>query len=297
MDTTVLGEQIQKFRKQQGMTQRELGAAVGVSTQAVSQWECGGTPDVALLPAIADRLSVTVDALFGREGGAVQDISAIFIRWLRTLPETDRLPRLCRLLWEGAVYGISENLFRTPRIDYPESGEVTVPALGEGPLLMGTVTGIESGYMLGVGAQDLSFMGVFPEPAAGYEAYLLCDEDYRTLFGALATPGVLELLRWFGRSRERYYVPAVVAEQTGLPQDEAERALQALAAAHLLVEREILLPQGPAHAYRLVDNGGLVPFLYFARWLWQGEGPLLVGNIVRSRYCLDRRGESDERKP
>ena len=51
------------------MTQEDLGRVVGISAQAVSRWECGGAPDVALLPAVADTLGVTVDALFGRETG------------------------------------------------------------------------------------------------------------------------------------------------------------------------------------------------------------------------------------
>ena len=70
MDNNLIGAQITKFRKAAGLTQEELGRAAGVSTQAVSRWECGGTPDVALLPAIADKLGVTIDALFGKIGRA-----------------------------------------------------------------------------------------------------------------------------------------------------------------------------------------------------------------------------------
>ena len=70
MKKSTLGESIARFRRQAGITQEELGRGVGVTTQAVSRWECGGTPDVELLPAIADRLHVSVDALFGRDGAA-----------------------------------------------------------------------------------------------------------------------------------------------------------------------------------------------------------------------------------
>ena len=53
MDNNLLGEQIAKYRKAAGLTQDELGKAVGISAQAVSRWECGGAPDITLLPAIA----------------------------------------------------------------------------------------------------------------------------------------------------------------------------------------------------------------------------------------------------
>ena len=46
MDNNLIGNQIAKFRKAKNMTQEELGRSVGVSTQAVSRWECGGTPDI-----------------------------------------------------------------------------------------------------------------------------------------------------------------------------------------------------------------------------------------------------------
>ena len=60
----VLSERIAELRKARGLTQEQLGQLAGVSAQAVSKWEKGGAPDVELLPALADRLGVTI----GREG-------------------------------------------------------------------------------------------------------------------------------------------------------------------------------------------------------------------------------------
>jgi len=76
----ILGEQISKFRREAGLTQEELGKSVGVSTQAVSRWECGGMPDIEQLPAIADRLHVSIDALFGREGGEAFNLKELLYR-------------------------------------------------------------------------------------------------------------------------------------------------------------------------------------------------------------------------
>ena len=50
-----LGKNIKKYRTEAGMTQEELGEAVGVSAQAVSKWENEESmPDTALLLPIAD---------------------------------------------------------------------------------------------------------------------------------------------------------------------------------------------------------------------------------------------------
>lgn len=86
MTKNILGEQISKFRKEAGLTQEELGKAVGVSTQAVSRWECGGMPDIELLPAIADRLHVSIDALFGREGGEAFDLKKLLYCAIQNAP-------------------------------------------------------------------------------------------------------------------------------------------------------------------------------------------------------------------
>ena len=64
---SVIGEQIKKYRVQKNYTQEKLGKLIGVTTQAVSKWERGGTPDAEVLPQLADALEVSIDALFGRE--------------------------------------------------------------------------------------------------------------------------------------------------------------------------------------------------------------------------------------
>ena len=102
MDNSTIGTQITKFRKAAGITQEELGRAVGVSTQAVSRWECGGAPDVTLLPAIAEKLGVTIDALFGREGGEVADINELVRNYFKGVPKEQYHDKLNRLVWNGA---------------------------------------------------------------------------------------------------------------------------------------------------------------------------------------------------
>ena len=61
-----IGENIRNFRKKNDLTQEEFAERLGVTYQSVSRWENGATyPDLELLPAIAEVLSVTVDELLG----------------------------------------------------------------------------------------------------------------------------------------------------------------------------------------------------------------------------------------
>ena len=61
-----IGKNIAKYRKAKGLTQKELGAKLGVTNQAVSKWESEvSMPDVMLLPEIANALNITLDDLYG----------------------------------------------------------------------------------------------------------------------------------------------------------------------------------------------------------------------------------------
>ena len=80
---SVIGEQIKKYRIQKNYTQEKLGNLIGVTTQAVSKWERGGTPDAEILPKLADALEVSIDALYGREE---QDFQLAIIKKLSSMP-------------------------------------------------------------------------------------------------------------------------------------------------------------------------------------------------------------------
>ena len=61
-----IGAIIKKLRIKNNTTQDMLGAAIGISPQAISRWESGsGYPDIELLPALADFFSVSTDELLG----------------------------------------------------------------------------------------------------------------------------------------------------------------------------------------------------------------------------------------
>ena len=80
---SVIGEQIKKYRVERNITQEQLGELIGVTTQAVSRWERGGTPDAEILPSIAEVLGVNIDALFGREE---QSLTLLLARRLCQIP-------------------------------------------------------------------------------------------------------------------------------------------------------------------------------------------------------------------
>ena len=60
-----IGENIKRYRKEKGYTQRELADLIGVSVQAVSKWETNaGVPDISQIVPLASVLDISTDELF-----------------------------------------------------------------------------------------------------------------------------------------------------------------------------------------------------------------------------------------
>ena len=59
-----IGTTIKKLRRDRNITQEQLAELLGVSTNAVSQWECDKTaPDISHLPVLANIFEVSADVL------------------------------------------------------------------------------------------------------------------------------------------------------------------------------------------------------------------------------------------
>ena len=65
---SILSERIKYLRSEKGLTQEQLGKAVGYDQSRVAKWENGSLePDVNTLIALANFLNVTVGYLVGTE--------------------------------------------------------------------------------------------------------------------------------------------------------------------------------------------------------------------------------------
>lgn len=73
-----IGTQLRELRLRNGRTQEDLAAALGVTAQAVSQWEksiC--CPDIELLPSIAGYFGVSIDRLFGYDSDRQKKLDSL----------------------------------------------------------------------------------------------------------------------------------------------------------------------------------------------------------------------------
>ena len=60
-----IGNQIKALRLRRGVTQEAMAQHFGITSQAVSKWECGtSVPDIAMLPDLSAYFGVSIDELF-----------------------------------------------------------------------------------------------------------------------------------------------------------------------------------------------------------------------------------------
>lgn len=267
MDNTIIGTQIAAYRKKAGLTQEELGRAVGVSTQAVSRWECGGTPDVTLLPAIAERLCVTIDALFGRESGEAVDVFRAVRRWAHSVPKDQVIGELNRLVWTAVV-----------QVPFASGTMEDIPYLkscrdrsygGAASDIICSNLETDHGIYFGVSAEDLSFATLCPKPEGGYNAYFPEPEKAKAMFDLLAEPDCLTLLELMMSKEDRFYTAEVIARGISREPEMVQQLLNRLCNTGLVHYMEIGTVDGTIRVYAVGCVTALIPLLYLVRILTQ----------------------------
>ena len=151
IDRDVIGQRIAELRKSKGLTQAELADMIGVSHQAVSQWERNETlPDIMTIPALAEIFGESVSALLGVEdvkGNAAEENRVIDTDENESSAEADEKPD---------SNGENNNAQSEPEFDavYTQTGAKTADANGNAEISLDKMT-IPEGYEVGDDRVDL----------------------------------------------------------------------------------------------------------------------------------------------
>ncbi len=292
----IISERIAELRKECGMTQEQLGLKVGVSSQAVSKWEKGGSPDVELLPVIADVLGVSLDSLFGRDTSPAADVSHTVIQYLRSFSADRRMMELHRLLTASMPgLGIPNRLASEldGLIRVRETAWFAMEDQGTPSYWLRSLVADDSGTMMTVTAEDFPLFLLLPEPEGGYEQNLAPTDEYRKLFALLGKEHALEILLWMAHYKADTYIStAAVTKGCNCTAEEAERLLESMVDCGLLSSLDIQTENEPQKVWQQKNSEALVPFLYLARWLMQKEYLYFYGwNARENPWLMTKKSE------
>lgn len=262
----MLSDSIAKYRKAAGMTQEELGRQVGVSTQAVSKWECGGMPDPSLLPALSEVLHVSIDALFGRGAEETADTARLVADEIRRTPQAQRFQRIYALCWammqanvgSSHPYGtsIQDIIQGLKPVDRPQNLDLPNSHVA----IHKDETGLEEVSI----ASDDPYYLLMPEPKNGFSSILRDEKSYLILFTLLARPNRLRVLAFLEQSAYAAFTAEFAAKELDIALEEAEEALEDLRRHSFLHLVPVGTGQGEQRIYRLRDGLNLIPFFLFS---------------------------------
>lgn len=122
-----IGNTIRKYRKEKGITQKEMANRLGVTTPAVNKWEKGTScPDITLLAPIARLLGISLDTLLSfQEELTNEEITNLVLEaderlktsaydevfvWAKSIIET--YPNCLTLIWQLTAILDAQRLFK-----------------------------------------------------------------------------------------------------------------------------------------------------------------------------------------
>ena len=117
-----LGAKIRELRRRYDRTQDDLAEALGVSAQAVSRWETGGSyPDMEMIPAVANYFHISIDELFGYHDEREEKIKS-------TLQTVDTILTKCGFtMYQGSLsddVGECIDMLRAAAEEFPDEPKI-----------------------------------------------------------------------------------------------------------------------------------------------------------------------------
>lgn len=258
MDMTIIGKNIAKLRKVNGVKQDEVARFVGVTAQAVSKWENGGVPDTELLPKIAEFFKVSIDELFGMQNNRHIDIQDVILADITETKVEDRISRAFELCWiiEQSMYGTI--------ISDPERFREEAKTHSENDQLYSQIEA-DSGYTEMGLFNRMQYFLVVPD-AKNKEKALLDGIDYPGFFRLMADKDIFATLVFlYKRESFNAFTEKLITKELGYSEDKAGQIIAELSYLNILTKTVAEVGDELVEVYQFARRPSFVSMLIFAR--------------------------------
>ena len=255
---TIIGKNIAKLRKVNGVKQDEVARFVGVTAQAVSKWENGGVPDTELLPKIAEFFKVSIDELFGMQNNRHIDIQDVILADITETKVEDRISRAFELCWiiEQSMYG---TIFSDP-----ERFREEAKTHSENDQLYSQIEA-DSGYTEMGLFNRMQYFLVVPD-AKNKEKALLDGIDYPGFFRLMADKDIFATLVFlYKRESFNAFTEKLITKELGYSEDKAGQIISELSYLNMLTKTVAEVGDELVEVYQFACRPSFVSMLIFAR--------------------------------
>lgn len=255
MEHNQIGNKIRELRMRHNLTQAELGKQVGVSMQAVSKWERGGTPDIGVLLCIAQYFNITIDELLGRSPNNVDNLEDILYNTVLQTPDKSRAELAFRYCWAvlkgmSGIPALGDLEYSTVSIDDTENSRCRIANNG--------------GVGYSVIFQDAHMLAVMPEPKDGFDMLLGKPEEYLDLFRLLSDPDTFQLFLFICTRSQSLFSIELAMQATGISEQKIREVFDIFANHNWLIKENADMDSGTITLYRSECKEFFLFFLIFA---------------------------------
>lgn len=254
---SIIGKQIKKYRSAKGITQEQLGQLVGVTTQAVSKWERGGTPDAELLPDLSQVLGVSIDALFGREE---QSFALSLAKRLCHMPNEDAYRYAFSICWAIEI-GLTQDISLIDDFlsTFVEHSAITADKTDYFCKMMQD-GGIANARL----SPDFHHFFMMVEPKNGIKEEIADLETLRNVFQIFADKKLLRIIFYMYSRLNTPIATSLISKNTGIDTREVDRCMEILCKNNLATRSVVATSDGEIYSYLFHQESSVIPLLCFA---------------------------------
>ena len=277
---SVIGDRIKKYRIEKGITQEQLGQMLGVTTQGVSRWERGGTPDAEILPKLSEILEVSIDALYGREE---KSLALSLARHISQLPQEDAFLYSLNVCWSiiiglmGDVTTIDDfmNMFiERSVVKDDKKQDYFAKRISD--------TGMANMRL----SPDFYTFFLMKLPKDGLKNVLADKEELRKIFALLADKIMLEIIFFIYSRPIMPIATSLISKNTGLEPAEVDRYMRSLCEKNVATHTVVATAEGEINSYMIRRESFVIPLLCFADELTKKDLRPFMGGFDSSRAFL-----------
>lgn len=214
-------ESIRSLRTAAGLSQESLGERIGISGQAVSKWETADSlPAPSLLPALADALNVSIDALFDHRPAEPDHLYEEIGAWLASFPEEERTGQLFRIMAASFRSYFHPYFGEDPTPLAPLSEEEKKDP-SRAPVTRSFQINRQDGNGVLYDCDTFPFLSLVLEPSGGW-ASVLRDERIPGWFAPLSDPDVYRCLLTLCAEEPSHTELSVLMKKSGVDPARAE---------------------------------------------------------------------------
>ncbi|MDY3862326.1 MAG: helix-turn-helix transcriptional regulator [Ruminococcus sp.] len=276
---SVVGKQIKKYRTAKGITQEQLGQLVGVTTQAVSKWERGGTPDAELLPRLSQVLSVSIDALFGREE---QSLAVSLARQICQMPNKDAYRYAFSICWAIEI-GFMQDISMLDDFlgIFVEHSAITADKTDYFAKMMQ-----DGGVATARLSPDFHHFFLMVEPQSSIKDNITDLETLRGIFEIFADKKLLSIIFYMYSRLNTPIATSLISKNTGIDMPEVDRCMEILCQNNLATRSVVATADGDIYSYMFHQESSVIPLLCFADEIAKKDYRDFVGSFDRTKPLL-----------